>query len=668
MEQNPKPQRKTFNNSFFVNKKSYIFDVEADGLYREATKIHCIVIKDYNTKEVFKYSPDQLEQAFDKLKEADFLIGHNIVDYDLRLINKLYPNIVLTAKAVDTLVLSRLIFANIAKLDAKQIALGTLKKEFFKVWDRETKTEVSAIGRHSIEAWGLRLGNYKDKFGRDTDWSTYTPEMLEYCAKDVEVNFELFRRLVEKDYLLEPVNLECKVQPIITEQIATGWAFDVEAGQALLAKLLQKQHELTQLLQSEFKGWQLETKTPEYYYANIDGKDWKADTKGELSKLLWGFYKENFKRKELESLIHASPVRKKYIAFNPASRVHVFKVLSEKYGWKPKYYNEDGTAKVDSTVLETLPYPEAKILLEYEVVKDRLEKLLGSKQKKKQTKGWLESVIDGRIHGYCNPLGASTNRGSHRDPNLAQVPASYSPYGKECRSLFIAPEGYSLVGTDASSQELRCLAHNLYQYDKGKYARAVVQGNKEQGTDPHSMFMKAAGLKDRDTAKTTLYAYLYGAGDLKLAKTAETGKYTASEGKRIRSVLHNEFFGLGTLENNLKSQVERYYRIYTLDGRPIYCKSPHAALNFLLQSTGAILTKRWMVIINSKFKEAGFDKSIVAQVGWIHDEIQFQVANGYEEQVGKICVDSMKEVEKYYNFKCPLDAEFKVGKNWQETH
>jgi DNA polymerase I-like protein with 3'-5' exonuclease and polymerase domains len=210
-------------------------------------------------------------------------------------------------------------------------------------------------------------------------------------------------------------------------------------------------------------------------------------------------------------------------------------VLKNKYGWEPVKKTEKGTPVVDDEVLQSLAskYEEAGLLAEYFLLKKRIGQVAEGKQ------GWLKvyDPSDNRIHGYVNTMGTRTFRMSHSKPNLAQVPAGRSPWGKECRELFTVPEGCKLVGCDASGLELRGLAHFLGYYDKGEYAKAVIHGNKEEGTDAHTLNMKALGLSSRDDAKTWFYAFIYGAGNAKLGAVMGNGAPTG--GKMRKAFLKN---------------------------------------------------------------------------------------------------------------------------------
>jgi DNA polymerase-1 len=421
-----------------------IFDIESDSLLDDVTKIHCLVAKDIDTGEVYVGTDHEtILSVLQFMAEAEVIIGHNIISFDIPVIRKLYPSFEARKGIFDTLVASRLIYSNIVDRDMAAINSGRLDRETFKVWNKEKKKEESAIGRHSLEAWGLRLGNQKGDFGRHNDWSTFTPEMLEYCKQDVEVTHNLFKIMEAKNYSERALDLEMEVQVLIFCQERTGWQFDVKKAQALYADLLAERVKVESEISKVFEGWYTPMKKPEYYFVKVDRtvEEIRGETKKDVEDKAYQWFEWNLtpkKRSEIKEMIQAGPVKQKYTPFLPNSRQHIARAFREKYGWQPKQFNEDGTAKCDAVVLRTLPYPEAQLLLRYEVLQDRIEKLAEGRNG-----GWLDRVKNGRIHGYCNPLGTVTFRGTHGNPNLAQVPAKGKEYGAQCRELFTAKPGMS---------------------------------------------------------------------------------------------------------------------------------------------------------------------------------------------------------------------------------
>ena len=267
---------------------------------------------------------------------------------------------------------------------------------------------------------------------------------------------------------------------------------------------------------------------------------------------------------------------------------------------------------------------------------------------------WIEAVdVDtGRVHGYVNSNGAVTGRMTHSKPNVAQVPSSHSPYGVESRSCWIASEGYSLVGMDASGLELRMLAH--YMNDE-KYTSEILDG------DIHTANMLAAGLTDRSQAKTFIYAYLYGAGDEKIGSIVGGGR---AEGAALKAKFLENTPSLAVLRADVEKQAMKG-NIEGLDGRRLMIRSSHAALNTLLQSAGAIVMKKALTLLDEYAKLWGIKYRFV---GNIHDEIQTEVEIGKENIFGGLAVSCIQAAGIHFNLNCPLDGEYKVGKSWASTH
>ena len=209
-----------------------------------------------------------------------------------------------------------------------------------------------------------------------------------------------------------------------------------------------------------------------------------------------------------------------------------------------------------------------------------------------------------------------------------------------------------MVGTDASGLELRCLAH--YMNDP-KFTKEVLTG------DVHTANMKAAGLTDRDQAKTFIYAFLYGAGPAKIGKVVGGN---AKTGQQLTAKFLSNMPKLKTLRDNVTAAAE-VGPIKALDGRNLHIRSPHASLNTLLQGAGAIVCKQWLVHMDEHIRKTGVDVKLVAS---IHDEYQFEVAKKDVERFGKITKDAMLETTMTLDMKCPLDCEYKVGNTWAETH
>ena len=454
---------------------------------------------------------------------------------------------------------------------------------------------------HGLKAWGEKLNMLKG--GEGVNFLVYNKAMLDYCKQDVEITHAVYNELKKesKGFSKESIDLEHDIRLIIDQQEKNGFAFDIRKAQELLAKLKDDVYDLEQ--------WSLE---------------------------------------EFDPTIVEMKTKTKEIPFNIGSRQQIADRLMKR-GWKPKQYTDKKNIIINETVLKTIKEPELKLTAE------RFSKYFLLQKRAVMVESWIEACDDtNRVHGRVMTLRTVTGRMAHNSPNMAQVPAVYSPYGKDCRGLWTIsdPMKYKLVGTDASGLELRCLAHYL---NDTTYTDEILNG------DIHTKNMELAGIKDRDQAKTFIYAFLYGAGAEKIGKIVGAGKEQGN-------VLINRFLSNLPSLKRLRSQVENAgYRgkIKAIDGRYLKVRSPHSALNTLLQGAGAIICKHWLLHITKRIYNKKLDVKLVASV---HDEYQFEVANKDVEDFCSITKIAMKETEKTLKLRCPLDNDYKVGVTWAETH
>jgi DNA polymerase-1 len=578
----------------------YCFDIETDGLLNDVTKIWCIVLKDINTGEIFKYGPDKVHDGVIKMQGATLLIGHNIIAFDLPVIQKIYKDSKMKDNVFDTLVATRLVWADIKEHDFKMVNKGFSTK---------------LIGRHSLKAWGARLGNNKQEI--ETDWSKFTDEMLEYCVQDVEVTHTLYKKILEKNYAKQSMDLEHSLQKICVQMMHNGIAFDLDKANKLYASLCEERNNLEQKLQTTFPPW--EVKTPFVPKVNNTKRGYKKGV----------------------------PFTKvKEIVFNAGSRDHIVNRLKEVKGWKPKDFTADGKPKMDEEILNTLPYPEAKLLSKYFVIQKRIGMLAEGAQ------AWLKQERNNRIYGSINTNGAVTGRATHSHPNIAQVPAVYAPYGKQCRELFCSPKDKVLVGVDVSGLELRMLAHYMAKYDDGEYADIVVNG------DIHTHNQTAAGLETRDLAKRFIYSFLYGAGAAKIGNVIGGNM---RDGSKLKKKFLDQMPALNRLIETVQDKAERGYLI-GLDKRRIAVRAAFSALNTLLQGSGAIVCKQWIHELHPKFNN---ETKLVA---WVHDEIIIETTKERSDGIAKEAIDSIRRAGQSLQLRVELTGEARIGSNWSEIH
>ena len=549
------------------------------------------------------------------MDEADIIVGHNVISFDLPALRKLY-NWVPSALVRDTLTMSRLIHTDIRDYDINRSR-------------KEDDYPTNITGSHGLKAWGYRLNMLKGTYLESSDLTKWTKELEDYCEQDVKVTLELLNHLESKKYSEEAIKLEHDFAWIMTEQELNGFAFDVKSAEQLYAKLATEKIELESEFQSLFPPKVIQMKMTWW----IAGGQQFSTKSAAIAA--------GYKPKEIVKGDH----KVKRIPFNAASRDHISERLMAQ-GWEPNQFTEGGKPKVDETVLVGLPYPEAKKLARYLTLQKRMGQLADG------ANGWMKLERKGRIHGHVVTNGAVTGRCTHRYPNMAQVPRE-----PEYRSLFTASEGKVLIGCDASGLELRCLAH--YMNDP-EYTHKLLED------DIHTVNQKAAGLPTRDNAKTFIYGFLYGAGD---AKIGEIIGGSSKEGASIKKRFLESLPSLRVLKEKILKALEGRDYLMGLDGRKLQIRSNHAALNTLLQSAGALVMKKATVNLWEKLQTEGLiqgkDFSFVAHV---HDEFQLEVWPENKDKVMALAVESIREAGDYFKFKCPLDGEAKAGTNWADTH
>ena len=638
-----------------------LFDLEGNGLLSDVTKIHCIAATDVDTGQpVGAWGPNEIPQALDVLSTADKLIAHFGLGYDFPALEKVHGFVVPFERQVDTVVLARLKFPNIKELDSKFNATRVAKN--LPVMGKD-------FGRHTIAAWGIRLG--VPKLHEDiTDWSQWTADMQERCVGDVATAVKLWNYLAPDSLPQKAVELEHRTARLCHKITEIGWPFNEAAAHALHVTLLEERDKAEKELKEQFGSWVKE----ETFIPKVNNK-----ARGYVKGVPF--------------------IKRTTVHFNPESRQHIERCLRE-LGWVPQEFTDKGHAKLDEEVIDSIAaeYPQAQKLTRYLMLCKRIGQLATG------DKAWLNYVTNGRIHGEYNPIGTITSRAAHFNPNIGQVPATAAEYGHECRELFTVADGEEEVGADQAGLEGRCFAHYLAKHDGGAYGVELLKG------DPHWKAVLGIGFfppgteRDKDNqlhtivreqgAKRTFYAMLYGAGDEKVgriildacrlarktnpewgylyrhfflmeeAPTKKTLKRVGAEAKAVIAGIE----GFDKLKYVLKGYVS-VGALPGLDGRWVPIRSEHSALNTLLQSAGAIICKQWICDAYDMLIAAGFQWGTDFYfLGWIHDEVQVACRNGLGDRIGEVLTTAARAAGQPFNFRIPLDSEYKIGKSWADTH
>lgn len=707
-----------------------VSDIEANNLLEKVTQFHCGVIYDYSTDEYVSYRPWDFSAYLDALEaevaRGGLIVFHNGHKYDAPVLTKL-AKLQLNREfhlprenVVDTLVLSRLLFANIKDSDMALLRSGKLPGKRF--------------GSHALEAWGYRLGEmkgeYKDDFkklleeqGEDyvdgAEWISFNEPMMDYNVQDVVVTKALLEKLLsDKHYFplfggntiefytsvyclrfweeaCEAVWLEHRAAWLLAKQERNGFPFNTKAIEELYVELAGRRSELLQTLTDTFGTWYQPKGGTELFLHPRTGKPLGKYPRVKYPKQ-GAIYKKPKNKAQREGrepceldtrdYVEGAPYTPvEHVVFNPSSRDHIALKLKEA-GWVPTEFTEKGAPKVDDEVLEHVRVEDPEKQRCIDLIKEYLmiQKRIG--QAAEGDKAWLRYVQeDGKIHGSVNPNGAVTGRATHSFPNLGQVPGVRSPYGEPCRAAFgaehhldgLTGKPWVQAGIDASGLELRCLAHFMSKYDDGAYADVILNG------DIHTVNQTAAELPTRDNAKTFIYGFLYGAGDEKIGQIVGAGK---ERGKELKKKFLENTPAIAALREGIQQTLVESSRwvageqkvkwkrrwIKGLDGRKVHVRSPHAALNTLLQSAGALICKLWIVETEELLLKAGLKHGWdgdFAYMAWVHDEIQVACrTTEIAQQVIDIAQQAMRNVGEHFKFRCRLDTEGKMGPNWAVCH
>lgn len=614
---------------------SVIFDIETDNFYQDVTKLHCIALKRLdidNEVQLYDVLHNNLDEALDILEQADRLIGHNIISFDIPVLEKLYPNRHFTRNVLDTLNLSYIT----NQLDVIPSLENWGKELGFEKYNPVTGQE------YTPEEWKERKKNKAETF------INYTPEMGEYCKQDVRVTELVLWRIQQYEIPEYVIELSNNFAWIISEQVRTGCLIDKSGLEKLNETILADEE--------------------------------KAKT--ELLKILPDFidYKQQvYKRANKNKSIKAGDIEVTEVItpFNLNSTPHWIRYLREKYGYEPPTVRRKGkdieTVCLDDEVLATIEddYPEIKDLLNYKKA-TKIRKMIYSGGTSVYNKLDKNSVI----HGEVVTEGTNSGRCAHNKPNLSTMPGVKkdqddkpilgikASYAYEVRSLFIARPGYKFVGFDAKGLEYMCLAHYV---NNEHFSRDVIENG-----DIHTWTQHTLGFERRKEAKTFEYAYLYGAGKRKLAQglSKGTGKvYTLKDVDKAIAKFNSALPGLQELQDDLRWQYRTTGGIKGLDGRHLNARSEHSLLNLLLQSSGAVLMKQTLVFLKDELDKVdmklGQDYNFLLNV---HDEVQAEVLENKVETYKRCVQKAVDRTNKFFKTNCKLQIDLKVGNNWAECH
>lgn len=684
------------------------YDIETNSLLNELTTCHCLAVRNCDTGESKLYTAESIQEGLALLDTAEIIYGHNVIGFDnpaLRILYGWKPK----ARVIDTLLWAMFLFSDLRNSDIQ--TYGTEDDDF-----------EATLGSHSLDAWGQRLGCRKMEY--TGGWDAYTEQMGAYCVADVVATDTLRKHLALQSHTVWPaLDMEHQFATLTQRMEERGIKFNVDAARELFAELQADLDALCLDISKDIPPEIIQMKTPEYVEVT-----WPTGEKAQFpTKKLMEIERKRLGYKPKECVAVNGPVRTKVLPFNPNSRDQVKAYLHSKYGWVSPKLTEAGEkllgtkpaeelaieyGSVSEEILRALPYPEGKKFADYFLIK----KAAGFIQGSDEDKGWLGLERNGRIHHRMLTIGAVTMRCTHSKPNLSQTPGVIlgpdkkplrgleGRYGWESRALFSCDERRIQVGADLSGIEARNLAHYLMPYDKGAYVKQVLEGDIHQ-LNVNAIKEHAQFTVGRGASKGIFYSWCYGGGDQKIGTlivpASPEAQYLYNErtsfyrrnskavkqkvwskalgslrratpeeaaymdcGNMVRKSFEQGIDGLEGLLTKLEEACKKGY-IIIQDGRRIPVRSPHAALNCLLQASAAVIMKRWVCYNDQLNVSDGVDYHLMAI---IHDEIQADLRIGHEDQYRENCMKAIKLTEKHYGWRCPLAGEVKFGKSWAETH
>ena len=433
--------------------------------------------------------------------------------------------------------------------------------------------------------------------------------------------------------MLDCVILEMRMAEIMSQQEASGFRFDIPAAERVRNELSVEMEGLEKEISRRFPYVPGKVFTPK-------------------------------RQNKSKGYVAGAPFTK-LLDFNPTSRLNIAWALQQFRGARFTRLTDSGKPKVDEACLaeiRDLALQQKNELLHEEcemfIRLLTLQKWLG--QLSEGSNSWFNTIEqDNCIHHSCS-LATQTGRNAHRGPNLGQVVSA--PWA---RQLFIPHPGHVMVGADLEGLELRALGHYLSRFDDGAFADVVLNG------DIHQQNADRVGCT-RKEVKTLTYAFIYGAGDQKLGHSLHP-ELSDPQKKQLGQELRRKFLdaipGLEPLIDAVKQKVRDTGRLRGLDGRPIFCRAEHAALNYLLQSAGAIISKRWVVVGQDLLDEAGLTYNRdYTRCAYVHDEVQLSVVPTEADHVAELLVKAAPIAGQHYKFRVPITAAADTGASWQDTH
>ena len=588
-----------------------------------------LVARDIETNEEFIFTdydddyPD-FNESYGLLANADAIIGHNIIGYDLPALKKIKGwDFEGKTSIVDTLIMSRV-------FNYKRFG-----------------------GRHALAKFGEY---FKVPKPEHEDWSQYSKEMLHRCREDVRINHLAYEMLVKemrvlsekKPVIKKSLRFEHDTAQFCQEAFERGWLFDKDKALTLLSEMEDEMSDIERKIEP-----MLSMKVKRL---DKEHKELKFNKNGFYPKTIADYFEISPESALTDRMVSGDYNRITVLKPEMGSLEYVKEFLYEQ-GWEPLEYNYKKLP--NGALVKVSPKLCTKSLEALGEVGRMVDSYYTTRSRHSILVGWLNELdSNNRLHGECFTIGTPTARARHS--TIVNVPSPNARWGKEMRSLFITEPGRKIVGADSSGNQMRALCHYLAN---DEFTNEVING------DVHQRNADILGCA-RATAKPFLYAFLFGGGGGKLSLILK-GERDPKYGNQMKKIFIENTPGLGSLNNRVQKALEQTSRrdskmgyIPAIDGRKIYTESAHKALNYLLQSFEAVTCKAAIAYMTAKFKEENLD---VKPLVFYHDEVQLDVAEEDAERVAEIAAEAFKEAPKVFGVNI-MDGEAKIGRTWYDTH
>ena len=614
--------------------KQAVFDIETNGLFQECTKIWLLVIQDFDTKEIYVYGPEDkpIDEGVEHLQKYDAIVGHNIMMFDIPVIERFYPDFV-RPKLIDTHIISKC--------------------------QKYTRFN----NRHSLEMYGEKFGLKKVKYD---NWEEYEPEMRRRCIIDVKLNTGVYNYLRKELYkfpekqrknLVKYIRAEHDMSDFCAEACNRGWDFDEEKARVFLEELKTEMVGLEADIEPQmgFKVDWLDKEPREAKYRKSDGN---------LDHISCKYFEVDGETAHNDiEIVKGKYQRCKFIKRFLSSQKDVKNFLNT-LNWQPDEWNY---VKSNGKLKKTSPKLSESSLEKLGQIGVDISRYNSLTSRYAVVKTWLQKdLVNGKIHPDVFVIGTPSFRSTHK--KIVNLP-SRGEFGEKNRELFtIHDPDWELVGVDSKSNQHRGLCFLLGDED---YTKEVVsedshaknRGRLDSFLDPETF--QGSDDERRSIAKAFFYAYIFGAGNVKVANMITEGR---NRNPKLGAMIKEEFTksipNLKKLKDKLGNFHASHGYIVGPHGIKIYSKSNHTLLCYLLQAVEkasmAYALQSWI------------EKLITYEIAYrplivYHDEVVLAVEKKNKDKAMELGLEAFHDGPKRMGINF-MEGEALSGRTWYDVH